>query len=139
LKKFLFLLLLVPLLYGSDILTEQKIYSLIIHTLLPKKQEIKVWCDSDSQKKFLRSIPNVKFIDNAQDADFLLLSKNQNIQTKGIKFVTSLKLLENGKKSVIGGFFWQKGRPNILFLRENLKKHHIKLPESMQEYIEDEI
>jgi len=139
LKKLLFFLLLAPLLLASDIKTEQKIYTLIIHSLLPQKKEIKVWCDDKAKKELIDSIPKVRYILNPENADFLLLSKNQKIQTKGVKFVTNLKLLEAGKDSVVGGFFWQKGRPNILFLKKNLQKHHIKLPKSMQEYIEEDI
>jgi hypothetical protein len=139
LKKFILILLLGSILFSSDIKTEEKIYALIIHTLLPNKTVIKVWCDQDKEKRLLRLIPNIKFISNAQDADFLLLSHSQKIKTKGIKFVTNFNLLEEGKKSVVGGFFWQKGRPNILFLRKNLQKHNISLPDSMQEYVEDEI
>ncbi len=138
-KKTILLLLLVPLLFASDIKTEQKIYGLIIHTLLPQKTEIKVWSDSKSLQNVFRLIKGVKCVENPENADFLLLSKKKNIKTKGIKFATNIKLLEAEKESIIGGFFWQKGRPNILFLRKNLKKHNITLPESMQEYIEDEL
>lgn len=138
-KKIIFILLLVPLLFASDIKTEQKIYGLIIHALLPQKAEIKVWSDNQSQKEIFRLIQGVKCVENPNDADFLLLSKRKNLTAKGIKFATNIQLLEAEKDSIVGGFFWQKGRPNILFLRKNLKKHNINLPESMQEYIEDEL
>ena len=127
------------MLLASDIKTEQKIYTLIIHSLLPQKKEIKVWCDDKLKKELIVSIPNVEYTLDANNADFLLLSKNQKIQANGVKFVTNLKLLEAGKDSVVGGFFWQKGRPNILFLKKNLQKHHIKLPKSIQEYIEEDL
>ena len=138
-RKLLFLLLLAPLLFASDLRTEQKIYNLIIHTLLPQKSEIKVWCDDDTKIKLLHTIDGIECIESPEDADLLLISQEKNIDTKGMKFVTNFKLLELQKKSVLGGFFWQKGRPNILFIRHALKKYNISLPESMQGYIEDEI
>jgi hypothetical protein len=139
LRAFLSLLLLVSFLFSSDLKTEQKIYEVIIHTLLPQKEEIKVWSDDVSKEKILSSIVGVKSVSSPEEADFLLLSKEKKVQSKGIRFVTTFRLLEAKQNSVIGGFFWQKGRPNILFLRKNLQKHHIKLPKSMQEYIEDEL
>jgi len=39
---------------------------------------------------------------------------------------------------VVGAFFWQKGRPNILFYQERLDQYHISLDESFQKYIEHE-
>ncbi len=138
-KKIILLLLLVPLLFASDIKTEQKIYGLIIHALLPQKTEIRVWTDSQSPTNIFCLIKDVRCVNNPENADFLLLSKKKNIQTKGIKFATNIQLLEAEKDTIVGGFFWEKGRPNILFLRKNLQKHNITLPKSMQEYIEDEL
>jgi len=43
------------------------------------------------------------------------------------------------KKDIVGGFYWQKGRPNILFLKDNIDKYNIKLPSSMKQYIESEL
>jgi hypothetical protein len=140
LKKLLLLfILLIPLLFASDLKTEQKIYKLIIHTLLPEKKEIKVWSDSLQNEKLLKTIPNLIVVKDSKDADFLLLDQQNITNTKGIIFVSNYKLLQKLRNKAVGGFFWQKGRPNILFLQENLKKRNITLPQSMQEYIEDEL
>ena len=139
-KKIIFLLLLTPLvLFSSDLKTEQKIYKLIIHSLLPDKKDIKVWSDTSSKEDLLKGIEDIIYVTSPSEADFVLLSKDKKIDKDIIKFVTNIQLLEDHQNSVVGGFFWQKGRPNILFLRQNLKKHDITLPESMQSYIEDEI
>ena len=139
LRALLSLLILVSFLFSSDFKTEQKIYGVIIHALLPQKGAIKVWSDDKSKEKILSFIVGVEFVSSPKEADFLLLSKGEKVQSKGLTFVTNFRLLEAEQNSVIGGFFWQKGRPNILFLRKNLQKHHIKLPQSMQEYIEDNL
>jgi hypothetical protein len=139
LKKFFIFLLFVPLLFSSDLKTEQRIYDLIIHALLPQKQEIKVWSDTKEKEELLAPMKNVKIVSTPEKADFLLLSREYTPSVQGIKFVTNIQLLESAQESVVGGFFWQKGRPNILFLRKNLQKHHIKLPKAMQEYVEDEL
>lgn len=138
-RKFLFLLLLAPLLFSSDLRTEQKIYQLIIHSLIPKKEIVNIWCDDDEKRKVLNTIEGIHSVDSTEDADILLISKKENLQKKGIKFVTSYQLLEGQEIDILGGFFWQKGRPNILFLKNSLQKYNIILPESMQDYVEDEL
>jgi len=140
LKKFLLLLLLgSSLLFSSDLKTEEKIYKLIIHTLLPQKEVIKAWSDTTHNKEVLNTIPNVILVNSPQKADFLLLNNNKVSNPKALIFVTNFKLLGKTQNSALGGFFWQKGRPNILFLRKNLQKHNITLPQSMQEFIEDDL
>jgi len=139
LKKIIFLLLIATVLFSSDLKTEQKIYKLIIHALLPNKKDIKVWSDTKSKENLLRGIDDIVYVSSPTKANFVLLSKDKKTNKDVIKFVTNIQLLEAQQNNVVGGFFWQKGRPNILFLRRNLKEHNITLPESMQEYIEDEI
>jgi len=140
LKKFLFALLLITTtLFASNLQTEEKIYALIIHTLLPDNQKIKVWGDTPHNKEILQNITDLQLVESPKDANFLLLDNNSSIETNALIFVTNYKILEKMQKSAIGGFFWQKGRPNILFLRKNLQKKNIQLPKSMQDFVEDEI
>ena len=139
-KKFLFALLLITTtLFASNLQTEEKIYALIIHTLLPDNQKIKVWGDTPHNKEILQNITDLQLVESPKDANFLLLDNNSSIETNALIFVTNYKILEKMQKSAIGGFFWQKGRPNILFLRKNLQKKNIQLPKSMQDFVEDEI
>ena len=140
LKKILLILsLLLSLCNASDLRTEQKIYDRIIHALLAQKQTIKVWSDTEENRKLLTTIPGIDLVDSPKKADFLLLSKELKDPKNAIIFVTNFPLLQKMQKSAVGGFFWQKGRPNILFLEKNLNKHHIVLPQSMQEFVEEEL
>ena len=139
-KKILFLLLLLSfVLQASQHTYEIKIYSTIFKALFPNKTTVYVWSDCDKKSDILHKIYNVRAVNSIEDADILLLSKSKNITSKKMKFVTNYKLLKHYKKSVIGGFYWKKGRPNIIFLRRNLQKYHIKLPQSMQDYVEDNL
>jgi hypothetical protein len=140
-KFFLIIVALTTLLSASDSTIEQKIYKVIIEALVPNQETIRVWSDDKKYSKLLSSVDNIIFINNPNDADFLLLDHYHKgiTHARGVIFVTNLQLLEDMQKSAVGGFFWQKGRPNILFLRQNLRKEHITLPNSMQEYIEDEL
>jgi len=136
--KIIFLLItLSGLLFGANINTERRIYQHILHALYPHKESIAIWSDDKSKKAILQNIPKVKLVQDPKKADFVLLNKEKGIDTKGLIFVTDYHLLKYYNKDAIGGFYWQKGRPNILFLKSNLKKHHITLPPNMQEYVED--
>jgi len=140
LKKIFILLCCSIILFADSFTIEKKIYTHIIHALYPQKATIvKVWTDDPSKLEVLQSIPRLKIVKKPQEADFLLVDKEKNLQSKGILFTTDYHTLESYKDRAIGGFYWQKGRPNILFLRQNLKKYHIKLPEDMQEYVEDSL
>ena len=79
----------------------------------------------------------LKLTTNCQEADVVLLSTLKNIpkscQNK-IWFGTKYSHLKNEK--VIGSFFWQKGRPNILFYKSRLKNNAINLDASFDKYIE---
>ena len=136
LKKFLLCIFLVLQLAASSTTSEQKIYTLIIKALFPYKENILVWVDEEEKKKLFSSIPNITICKDKNDADILIVGHTQNIQSDSLIFTTNYHLLKEYQNTAIGGFFWQKGRPNLLFLNKNLKKHHIELPASMQNYIE---
>ena len=40
------------------------------------------------------------------------------------------------REDCVGAFFWKKGRPNILFIRERLRKKKIELPPEYNRFIE---
>jgi len=140
LKKIFILLSFSIILFADSFSVEKKIYAHIINALYPQRAAvIKVWTDDTAKLRVLQSIPRLKIVKKPQEADFLLVHKEKELQSKGLIFTTDYHTLESYKDRAIGGFYWQKGRPNILFLRQNLKKHHIKLPEDMQEYIEESL
>jgi len=53
-----------------------------------------------------------------------------------ILFGTKYQTLSN--KNVVGAFFWQKGRPNILFYKTRLDQHKITLDKDLEKYIDYE-
>jgi hypothetical protein len=50
-------------------------------------------------------------------------------------FTNNYRLFKNFPQ-IIGAFFWQKGRPNIIFDAERLKEQNIVLDPSYDKYIE---
>ena len=137
-KLFLLLLFLPLLLIASQKEYEVKILFAITDALFPNSNVVKVWTDTKENVLFLQNVKKVQTVSTIEESDLLFISKNNDIQSDKMKFVTSYQLLKRYKKSALGGFYWKKGRPNILFIKENLLKYKKKLPESMDKYIEDE-
>ncbi len=118
--------------------TEKKIYKTILSSIFPKKSTILVWSDNPKKQKILSKIANVKIIQNKDDADILIINKSYDINATNKKiFADGYLVFKHYKDAIIGGFYWQKGRPNLIFLRKNLKDHNISLPNSLKNYIED--
>ena len=118
---------------------EKDIYTTILRALFPNKAIISIWTDSKEKKELLQKIPFVQ-VTSPKDADILFVYNESDMQTlpgKKIVFVGNYSLLKKYKNRVIGGFFWQKGRPNIIFLRHNLQKFSLHLPQEFDKYIED--
>ncbi len=136
-KKVVLLLLIPFLLLASDMQYELKIYSTLLHNFFPTKQIIKVWSDDAKKDKMLSSLPIVKIVKNTKDADILIVEKDKKLPKKKLIFATNYLIFKYYEKNAIGGFYWKKGRPNILFLRNNLSKNHLKLSSKFNEFIED--
>ncbi len=138
-KKIVILCSLAIVLLASDMQYELKIYKTLLNNVFPKKQTIKVWSDCPEKKKMFSHLQNIKIVKNMDNADILIVQKQKNLPENKIIFATNYLILKNYKKEAIGGFYWKKGRPNILFLKSNLSRHHINLPASFNDFIEDRL
>jgi len=138
-KKIVLSLFLTSLLFSSDFHYERRIYTTFLDALFPHKTLIKVWSDSQEKQQMLASIQEVKIVKEKKDADILIINKPNDIVKNKIIFVTNYPLLKTYEGWVIGGFYWKKGRPNIIFLKKNLLKKHLSLPLSFNDFIEDEL
>jgi len=137
-KSVLLVLLVCFNLYASSIESEKKIYKYLLHSIFPNKNIVKVWVDKKSKVPVLQN-RNTEVVQNKNDADILLLFYTKELQTEKILFAGSYKVLKNYKNKAIGGFFWQKGRPNILFLKQNLEKEGVTLPLKLNKYIKEDL
>ena len=138
-KKLFVLLFLLPLLLNaSQEEYENKILATITDALFPNTKVVKVWTDTPKNNLFLQHIEKIETVSNIENADILFLTKDSDIKSNKMKFVTSYQLLKRYKKSAVGGFYWKKGRPNILFIKKNLIKYKRTLPPSMSKYIEND-
>ena len=140
-KKILFILLFFPLLLtaSSKQTVETKIYLKIITTLFPSKDQIKVWSDDHTIKEDLQNTQKISIVKDLKKADMAIVKKQDDLQCSCVLFTIGYNTLKEYKTEAVGGFFWQKGRPNVIFLKKNLLKKGLSLPKSMQQYVEDSL
>ncbi len=124
-------------LLSSDIgRLQAKILSTIAHALVDKNSLNVCLDDKDlnSSRKYAKSL---KFV-SCSKADIVFTSKVEDINMKcktGLVFATSYYLYRHSPM-VVGAFFWQKGRPNIIFRKKQLEKLGIKLSREFNKYVE---
>ena len=136
-KIILLIFLFISTIYADDIKLKASIFNNITCAISSKDKPM---IYLHTKIKSLTTYPGDLIItQNCEKADVVLLSSTKNIPTAcndKILFGTRYSHLKN--KHVIGSFFWQKGRPNILFYKDRLQKNHIKLDSSFDKYIETE-
>ncbi len=136
-KKALFLLLFIySSIFASPLDIEKQICKRIVHGAFQEKTSIKVWSDVKKCHNILTD-SSIIFVKTPQEADILVVSHEENILANKPIFVRKYYLLKKYKERAIGGFYWQKGRPNIIFIKKNLKKFSISIPDEFKKYIED--
>ena len=115
--KYLYMLLLTPLFLFADLDIEK-----VNEALVSIKSDKKLSYFSND-KKFLTKlkIPKTTSIKNA---DIILFPKEKN--SKKIVIVNSYSELKKNKKS-IGAIYIKKGRTQIMFVDERLKKNGLKI------------
>lgn len=133
-KKLLLIIFMISALHSDDISIEKSIFESIF-TAINSKQSIKVYVNDPIESLNLKSEKFI-LVQNCLEADIVVM-KSSDLDPSCQKvpvFGTRYRHLDHD--FVIGSFFWQKGRPNILFYQDRLDKKGIKLDKSMQDYVE---
>ncbi len=139
-KKLLLILTAAILLFASPTDKERNIYRTILNAIFPDKTVIRVWIDNPKKRKIFENIARVEVVENNKEADILILYHTFDVPVDNkIVFADGYLVFEHFKNRLVGGFYWQKGRPNLVFIKKNLKDHNISLPPSLKEYIEDDM
>lgn len=106
----------------------------------------------DEIKLFIPEITNVEkdiysqfftLVETCQNANFIFIKNNfaleplceSKIQDRVIFTNNYQKLLKNNKYT--GALFWNKSRPNIIFIKDRLDAKNIKLSSDYEKFIED--
>jgi hypothetical protein len=122
-----------------DVDTASKIFNKIFTAVFSKKT-IFVYSSSDAYVGVVNKAENLTLTQNIMSADIVLLTNTQELVNSNnqLAFTTNLSVLREGE-SVIGAFYWEYGRPKIVFVKKRLDYHHIKLAKSFEKYIVEEL
>ena len=134
--KLLLILFLITTTWASDDKKASNIFNLIAKNITEKSfPNVYLHKGNSSLEKYPG---NLNITTECAKADLVILSTTKDIPKECLEkilFGTRYSHLKN--KDVVGSFFWQKGRPNILFYKQRLEEHKIKLDSSFDRYIEN--
>lgn len=136
-KIILIVFFLILSLHSKDV-SELKveILSAISHSLM-HKDKINIYVDDPTLSKNKNKNIKLSFVEY-KNADIVFTSDVnivKSLDNKAIVFATTYYAYAHLPHAV-GAFFWQKGRPNIIFSEKRLKELSIKLPNKFDKYIE---
>ncbi|WP_353662019.1 hypothetical protein [Hydrogenimonas sp. SS33] len=137
-RFILILLLLFPLVtgWGASIHEIEKgIYRSIIHSLFLHRNVVKIWSDDRQKEYLLTHIGGVVRTSDPADADILFIFHRIDVKAGKPVFVGRYSLFSVYGNRVIGGFYWQKGRPNLIFLRPGLERWGMKITDDLAPYV----
>ncbi len=137
--KYLVLLFFSSLLLSSEI---DKIESKIIMSMIDAVNTHKGFSIYTNSQKLKNILPAqmVVFVDDCSGADIAILEKSKiEKNCMDIPIITLEYDLLKKYPNSIGSFFWQKGRPNIVFIKSRLKNQNILLDSAFDEFIEENI
>lgn len=132
--KILLLIFCLVTIIFADIPYERKLYETILPTLF-KQKPIKVYTNGKITK-LLQDSEQFRVVSHCDATVVLLLGKDfthlpPECSTKPI-FATDYKTFRSPYS--IGAFYWRKGRPQISFRKDNIKKFNLTLPDSLKRY-----
>jgi sugar-specific transcriptional regulator TrmB len=124
-------------LFANSSEIETKIYEKIISNF-DKNSEIKVYSNDKNILNEIKKYSKKLVVSNKKDSKVYILSTNiGNIPDDKLVIVTNYELLKEIKNS-LAAFYWKKGRPNILFIKDRIKKRNLFLNKEYDKYSEEE-
>jgi len=138
LKFFILLFIFTISLFASEQSAEKRVYASILKALFPEKTIVKVWSDKSEKGALFSKLDGVRVVAQKKDADILMIFGPEDIENcDKMIFANGYLVFRRSKGKAIGGFYWQKGRANLTFIKKNLEKEGIRLPKSLEKYVED--
>lgn len=136
-KSFLIAILTITSLFSYDVLIiKAKILSQIAHELV-KKDVVNIYVEDNVLSKTKNIVPSLKYT-TLEKADVVFVSTKQTLLKSFKKkyiFTTSYNLYKR-YPNILGVFFWQKGRPNIIIRAKVAKNKNIHFTKTFEKYIE---
>ncbi len=125
-KKLLYISLLLPIFLVAG-LNIDKVSNTLAHIKSVKTGKVLKFFNSNENIDFQKKLK----LTSKENADIILFPKNK---INKIVIVDSYKALQINKNS-IGAIYLKKGRTQIIFIEERLKKNGLTLPRSYNKYL----
>lgn len=80
-------------------------------------------------------------VTDCYNADFIIIGKDSYLIYKNKPAILlNVDDIKNIKtyRNVIGAFYWKKGRPQLIFLKDRMQIYNIKLPKEYERFIIEE-
>lgn len=138
-RYILFISLFGIFLSASEIDIAARIIDKTVTSLFPKNSKVKTWANQKYHIDIILNSRKMSFATYIKDASFYLVGSSipNYFPKDAIIFTTDINLFYKDKR-IIGAFYWQKGRPNLMFLQSRLDKYNLSLSNEFKDYIEDE-
>lgn len=103
-------------------------------------QKVTAWGENSEHKNIIKQSTKFNAIETPDSARLLIVSKTvpQNLAKNSVIIAMDYSLLEKDDR-IIGALFWQKGRPNLIFIRERMKRNNLTLSPEFDKYIEESL
>lgn len=135
-KKLAYILIPILLLASAD-LNRAKLISEILKIIFPNENPT-IFIQSKNFKN-MKNLSSFKQIEDCQKAEVILVDDMGQIEhclvNNPTLIATNYKTYAQNSDT-IAAIFWQKGRPNLIFRKNQLEKQEIDLPKEYTRYIE---
>jgi len=118
-----------------DVDTASKIFNKIFTAIFPS-QVVRVYTPSSEYYEVIQKAKKLTLVHTSNSADISLITSLKELYSREhqLIFTTEISVLRSSQNS-IGAFYWEYGRPKIIFIKPRLDKHNIKLPKNFHKYI----
>jgi len=138
-KVIIVLILMFNYLFALDRDSTIKIYNKIITSIFVTKKPL-VYVANKEYHDILKFSKKITIVNRAEKASIAIVTTKEELDNlKKINpnimiFVTKENLLFYDT-SVIGAFYWKKGRSQLIFIKNRLERYHIHLPKEYNQFI----
>lgn len=136
-RIILFLIIVSTLLFSKENY-ELKLYEKILPSIFTKQRPIVVYAQGEVAT-ILRQSTMFRVVQRCEDSVVVLVGRDfkdlsSQCQSKPL-FATSYRSFKDLSNS-FGAFYWRKGRPQIKFKEDAVIRMKLKLPMSLQKYLQ---
>jgi len=128
----LFITLFVLITFAKAEVVYSKLHEKIFEGIFPDKNKILIYNIGNPIYKF----KNIQYTKEIYKSDIIFISQYYKIHIMNNKpiFASSLFQLKY-YKNAIGALYWNKGKAEIILLKDRLKEHNLKVADYLEKYI----